>query len=114
MNFRKILDISEYVDWDAQIPVIRYKALDVLGCVEHGFSTRLGGISEGIYHSMNLSYTRGDEKAHVDENFRRFCSAIHMDWKKSSPQTRPIQPMCGLLRRKMRGMELPGRKYTII
>ena len=30
-----------------------------------------------------------DEKAHVDENFRRFCSAIHMDWKKivSTDQT---------------------------
>ena len=25
----------------------------------HGFSTRLGGVSEGIYASMNLSFTRG-------------------------------------------------------
>lgn len=70
---------SEYVDWNAEVPVIRYKALDALGCVEHGFSTRLGGVSEGIYKSMNLSYTRGDKKAHVDENFRRFCAAVHMN-----------------------------------
>ena len=27
----------------------------------HGFSTRLGGVSKGIYESMNLSFTRGDE-----------------------------------------------------
>ena len=46
---------SEYVDWEADVPVIRYRALDALGCVEHGFSTRLGGVSEGIYKSMNLS-----------------------------------------------------------
>lgn len=80
---------SEYVDWHAKIPVIRYKTLDALGCVEHGFSTRLGGVSEGVYSSMNLSYTRGDIASHVDENFRRFCSEIHMDWQKivSTDQT---------------------------
>jgi len=39
--------------------------------VRHLFSTRLGGVSEGIYSSMNLSYTRGDRKEAVDENFRR-------------------------------------------
>ena len=73
---------SEYVDWNAAVPVIRYASLDETGCVEHGFSTRLGGVSKGFYRSMNLSYTRGDDKKHVDENFRRFCSAVHMDWKK--------------------------------
>lgn len=86
MNSKKT---TEYVDWNAEIPVIRYKTLDDLGCVEHGFSTRLGGVSEGIYSSMNLSYTRGDAKARVDENFRRFCTAVHMDWEKivSTDQT---------------------------
>lgn len=73
---------SEYVDWNAKVPVIRYASLDETGCVEHGFSTRLGGVSKGIYRSMNLSYTCGDDKNHVDENFRRFCSAVHMDWKR--------------------------------
>ena len=33
-------------------------------------------MSEGIYASMNLSYTRGDEKAAVDENFVRICAAM--------------------------------------
>ena len=80
---------SEYVDWNSKVPVIKYKALDDTGCVFHGFSTRLGGVSQGIYRSMNLSYTRGDVKEHVDENFRRFCSEIHMDWRKivSTDQT---------------------------
>jgi hypothetical protein len=84
-----IENTAEYVDWDAEIPVIRYKSLEDTGCVEHGFSTRLGGVSEGIYRSMNLSYTRGDRKEDVDENFRRFCKTIHMDWEKivSTDQT---------------------------
>lgn len=86
MNFE---NIPEYVNWEDEIPVIQYKALTDTGCVEHGFSTRLGGVSQGIYKSMNLSYTRGDEKGAVDENFRRFCDRLHMDWQKivSTDQT---------------------------
>lgn len=86
MNFE---NIPEYVNWEDEIPVIQYKALTDTGCVEHGFSTRLGGVSQGIYKSMNLSYTRGDDKGAVDENFRRFCDRLHMDWQKivSTDQT---------------------------
>lgn len=53
-----------------------FPAFDEFDFVRHGFSTRLGGVSEGIYASMNLSFTRGDEDAAVAENFRRFCDAI--------------------------------------
>ena len=42
----------------------------------HGFSTRLGGVSKGIYESMNLSFTRGDEEEVVFENYRRISEAI--------------------------------------
>ena len=52
---------------------------DAVPFVRHGFSTRLGGVSEGVYESMNLSYTRGDDAAHVRENFARFCEAIGVD-----------------------------------
>ncbi len=44
--------------------------------VRHCFSTRLGGVSNGRYASMNLSYSNGDDAAAVDENFRRICSCI--------------------------------------
>ena len=44
--------------------------------ISHLFSTRLGGVSEGIFSSMNLSYTRGDENAAVDENFRRIADVL--------------------------------------
>lgn len=56
-----------------------FPAFDALPFVRHGFSTRLGGVSEGIYASMNLSFTRGDDPACVRENFRRFCAAAGMD-----------------------------------
>lgn len=46
------------------------------GGIVHGFSTRLGGVSTGIYESMNLGTTRGDEPERVRENYRRFFAAI--------------------------------------
>jgi YfiH family protein len=39
--------------------------------ISHGFTTRVGGVSEGVLSSMNLSYTRGDDPDAVDENYRR-------------------------------------------
>ena len=42
----------------------------------HGFSTRLGGVSEGIYSSMNLSFTRGDKEKAVRENYNRISAAL--------------------------------------
>lgn len=44
--------------------------------VVHGFSTRIGGVSTGIYESLNLGSTRGDDPALVAENYRRFLSAL--------------------------------------
>ena len=42
----------------------------------HAFSTRLGGVSTGIYESMNLSFTRGDNEADVKQNFKLFADAV--------------------------------------
>lgn len=49
------------------------------GGVAHGFSTRLGGVSQGIFSSLNLSANRGDDPGCVRENYRRFCAAIGAD-----------------------------------
>ncbi|MBO5461647.1 MAG: laccase domain-containing protein, partial [Ruminococcus sp.] len=58
------------------VPYLEYPLLSKTGVVNHGFSTRLGGVSEGYFSSMNLSFTRGDQEEAVRENFRRFTSAI--------------------------------------
>lgn len=39
--------------------------------IKHLFTTRVGGVSEGIFATMNVSYTRGDRKEAVDENYTR-------------------------------------------
>lgn len=50
--------------------------MDAAGGVVHGFSTRLGGVSQGMWASLNLGPSRGDDPDHVRENYRRFFAAI--------------------------------------
>ncbi|MBP5608446.1 MAG: peptidoglycan editing factor PgeF [Lachnospiraceae bacterium] len=45
----------------------------------HGFSTRLGGVSKGIFTSLNLGMNRGDDKECVKENYRRFFAACGIE-----------------------------------
>lgn len=61
---------------EADTPYLEYPLFADTGIVRHGFSTRLGGVSEGYYSSLNLSFTRGDEEEAVRENFRRIGKAI--------------------------------------
>jgi len=44
--------------------------------VHHGFFTRRGGASEGIYASLNCGLGSNDDKAHVHENRRRAMREI--------------------------------------
>lgn len=58
------------------VEYLTFPSLEKTGIVSHLFSTRIGGASEGIYASMNLSYARGDRKEAVDENFRRIAEIM--------------------------------------
>lgn len=62
-----------------EVTYLSYSALEKLPGIVHGFSTRLGGVSEGIFSSMNLSFTRGDDEEAVRENYRRIANAIGFD-----------------------------------
>lgn len=53
-----------------------FNGLENTGIVKHCFSSRLGGVSKGHLSTMNLSYTRGDEKECVDENYRRIAKVL--------------------------------------
>ena len=44
-----------------------------------GFTTRVGGVSEWPYASLNLGRMLGDDPERVDENRRRACAAIGAD-----------------------------------
>ena len=61
------------------VPYLSYPLLENTGIVNHGFSTRLGGVSTGCFSSMNLSFTRGDEESCVKENYRRISDAMGFD-----------------------------------
>ena len=60
----------------AGVPFFVFPSIEKTGAVVHGFSTRLGGVSEGIFSSMNVSFTRGDQEEAVRENYRRLGAAM--------------------------------------
>ncbi len=54
-----------------EMEYLTFPSLEQTKAVKHLFSTRLGGASQGIYSTMNLSFTRGDDVTVVSENYRR-------------------------------------------
>lgn len=62
-------------------PMLVYPLLEQTGMVKHCFTTRQGGVSEGSFESLNLSFTRGDKKEAVEENFRRVAKAMGTEYE---------------------------------
>lgn len=58
------------------VKFLSFPALEKTKIVRHLFSTRTGGVSEGIFSTMNLSFTRGDNPESVLENFRRIAGVL--------------------------------------
>lgn len=52
--------------------------LEELG-VPHAFTTRYGGVSTGIFESLDLGLNRGDDPEKVRENYRRVCGALGVE-----------------------------------
>src|SRR6478609_5298935 len=52
---------------------------DPPGPYQVAFSTRLGGVSEGPYESLNLGILTADAPEHAHENRRRLCTAVGAD-----------------------------------
>lgn len=69
-----------------------FPAFDKCGVVKHGISTRFGGVSSGYFSTMNFSTLVGDSEECVLENYKRFCDAIGVDYKKcvASKQTHTV------------------------
>ncbi len=44
--------------------------------IRHGFGTRLGGVSEGVFASLNCGWKSGDDVRNVGENRRRIAAAL--------------------------------------
>lgn len=57
-------------------------ALDALGFIRHGFTSRIGGVSKPPYDTLNLSFKRSPDTQATVENFRIAADAIGIDFDK--------------------------------
>lgn len=79
-NKEQILILNEFdCGAERQLPLLQFPLLNETGIVKNAFTTREGGVSEGIFESLNLSFTRGDDPDAVRENYRRVASAFGKD-----------------------------------
>ena len=53
-------------------------ALEGLAGFDHGFTAKSGGVSEGYFASLNLSFTRPENRENVMENYRIFSRAAQI------------------------------------
>ena len=61
---------------------LSFPSLEATGMVKHAFSTRMGGVSEGPFATMNFSFTRGDDPKAVKENYRRMANALDVEMER--------------------------------
>ena len=72
-----VLREKEYRNADGTpLPVLVSPKLEALPEIRHFFTTREGGVSTGIFRSLNLTKMRGDDPENVDENFSRISAAL--------------------------------------
>lgn len=63
------------------IPYFKFSKIAKTNKVKHLFTTRLGGVSEGVCSSLNLSFIRGDKPEAVEENFRRVAKVLGTEYE---------------------------------
>ncbi len=56
-------------------------AIERLTCVDHGFTAKSGGVSEGYFASLNLSFSRPEKRENVMENYAIFCRAVQIPFE---------------------------------
>ena len=71
---------NTYLNFVDGVGFMQFPLLGKLDFINHAFSTRLGGVSDGAYKSMNLNFKRGDDPDNVTENYRIFCKAAGFDF----------------------------------
>ncbi|MCR4716799.1 MAG: peptidoglycan editing factor PgeF [Lachnospiraceae bacterium] len=84
VNSRGDLRNRTRLNTDHEVPFVENEAFRAFSNIIHGFSTRLGGVSAGIYESMNLGLYLDDERANVIENYKRFSDALGVDYERIS------------------------------
>lgn len=70
------------LDQSHDVPFLSFPILSKLPFLRHGFSTKLGGVSTGMFESMNLGSETSpyqDEPSNIEENYRRIAESIGFD-----------------------------------
>ena len=67
---KTIFPIKNYKSGNHTVPLIESPLLQEIRGLQHGFSTRKGGVSKEHLSSLNLGFNLGDEREKVLENFR--------------------------------------------
>ena len=76
-NKEHILELEQLQGKKGQgLPLLYFPLLSVHTGVKNCFTTREGGCSTGMFRSLNLSFTRGDNPQAVTENYRRVAEAM--------------------------------------
>jgi YfiH family protein len=68
-----------------ELPVLQSSLLAALPGIRHAFFTRQGGVSTGIYASLNVGRGSRDDPAAVEENRRR--AAVHLGFEEAALST---------------------------
>ncbi len=73
--------VAVTITWRAEngLKWVESTALDHTGLVAHGFTSRVGGVSEAPFASLNLGDHVGDPPERVAENRHRILSALNLD-----------------------------------
>jgi len=70
------------IDFSKEVPYITFPVLSAIPFIQHGFSTRLGGVSGGHFATLNLgsdAVQDGDAPENIRENFRRIAKSIGIE-----------------------------------
>lgn len=74
MDFNRTKNLS--IHQKSDLIYITFPSFDQTNLVNHCFSTKLGGVSKGIYESLNLGFGRGDDDENVKRNYKILCSTL--------------------------------------
>lgn len=72
-------DNSIFTYHSTPTPYLTLNAFSQLPGIVHGFSTRWGGVSEGIYATMNLGFKTADTPENIQRNYEIICQAIGLN-----------------------------------
>ncbi len=64
-----------------EIKFITFDKLSNIPFIKHGFSTRIGGVSEDNYKYLNLGLNTGDDTGNVKENIKKFSLAVGINYQ---------------------------------